>query len=122
MTKQKLILSSLLFMFCVAGLLWLAKSPGNVMARAERKDARGNPYTITVRSFGRRYSTELAFGDLHYPISSYFFGESSSDITNAVITWDELGKFGVAFDDGDIIIRCSWSDAGAHWERDSRWK
>jgi hypothetical protein len=90
---------------------------GKLVTRLQKKDAGDYTHTVTVRQFAGRFRTEL--GDEGYrgrvlPVSSYEFYEGSYPIKSATITWPELHRFSVSFDNG-ITVDCSWSETNVVW-------
>jgi hypothetical protein len=90
---------------------------GKVVSRLQKKDAGGYVHTVTVRKFAGRFNTELSdegSGSRILRVSSYEFYEGSYPITNAAISWPELQKFSVSFDNG-VTVDCSWSRTNCIW-------
>jgi hypothetical protein len=85
---------------------------GKVVAQLQKKDAGGDTHTITVRQFAGRFRTELGEEGSEgrvLPVSSYEFYEGSDPITAATISWPELHRFTVSFDNG-VFVECSWTN------------
>jgi len=95
-----------------------ASSP-ELVTQLQKKDAGGYTHTVTVRQFAGRFRTELGEQGVHgrvLAVSSYEFYEGSYPIKSATITWPELHRFSVSFDNG-IIVDCSWSETNVVWTR-----
>ena len=90
---------------------------GKLVAQLQKKDAGGYTHTVTVRQFAGRFRTELGGEGSEgrvLLVSSYEFYEGSSPIKSATITWPELHKLSVSFDNG-ITVDCSWSETNVVW-------
>ena len=92
---------------------------GKLVARLQKKDAGGYVHSVTVREFAVRFRTELSeegrpVRDL--PVSSYEFYEGSDPITAANITWPDLHKFTVSFNNA-VTIDCAWNETNCTWTR-----
>jgi len=95
-----------------------ASSP-ELVTQLQKKDAGGYTHTVTVRQFAGRFRTELGEQGVHgrvLAVSSYEFYQGSYPIKSATITWPELHRFSVSFDNG-IIVDCSWSETNVVWTR-----
>jgi hypothetical protein len=99
----------------MAGLALLGCSNGEVLARADKMDGRGFPYTVTAKKLSGRYRVEIRFNH-SYPVSSYEFYASSDPANSATITWEQLGDFTVVFGVG-TSVHCSWDEHKATWEQ-----
>ena len=104
-------------------LAWGYVSPsrahGKVVARLQKKDSGGYVHTVTVRQFAGRFNTELSeegkpVRDL--PVSTYQFFEGSDPITTATISWPELQRFTVRFDNS-VTVDCSWNETNCVWTK-----
>ena len=78
---------------------------GKLLARLQKKDAGGYAHSVTVRQFDGRFRTELSdegrpLRDL--PVSTYEFYEGSDPITAASISWPDLHRFSVSFNNGEL--------------------
>ena len=102
-------------------LAWGYVSPsrphGKVVARLQKKDSGGYIHTVTVRQFAGRLNTELSeegkpVRDL--PLSSYEFYEGSDPIKTVTISWPELQRFTVSFNNG-VTVDCSWVATNCVW-------
>src|SRR6266481_1206997 len=92
---------------------------GKFVAQLQKKDAGGHTHTVSVRQFAGRFRTELGEQGVHgrvLAVSSYEFYQGSYPIKSATITWPELHRFSVSFDNG-IIVDCSWSETNVVWTR-----
>jgi hypothetical protein len=92
---------------------------GKRIARLQKKDSGGYVHSVTVRQFAGRFRTELSeegrpVRDL--PVSSYEFYEGSYPITAATISWPDLHKFTVSFNNG-VTIECAWNETNCNWTR-----
>src|ERR1035437_1622090 len=123
MRKRGAIIFVLLLLATAAVLgvayLSLTGPHGKLVARLQKKDAGGYVHSVTVRQFGGRFRTELSdegrpLRDL--PVSCYEFYEGSDPITGASITWPELHKFSVSFNNG-VMIDCAWNETNCSWAR-----
>ncbi len=121
MSKRAATIIALGVLLIVVLVSWGSASRGNphgkVVARLQKKDAGGYVHTVTVRQFAGRFNTELSDEgqpDRDLPVSSYEFYEGSVPITRATISWPELQRFSVSFDNG-IRVDCSWSTTNCIW-------
>ncbi len=125
MSKSKLILSGIAVVFVIA--IYVAENPREItiMAKAEKPASTYDYYAVTVKRWrdhhrGGRYKqyNDLFGMELSHrggmPVSAYEL-EPSQPVTNVVISWPELGRFAVTFDDG-LTVKCTWSDSKAVWE------
>jgi len=92
---------------------------GKAVARAQKKDAGRSVHSVTVRQFGGRFRTELSeegrpVRDL--PVSSYEFYEGSDPITAATISWPDLHRFSVSFNNR-VTVDCAWNETNCTWTR-----
>jgi hypothetical protein len=92
---------------------------GKLVARLQKKDAGGYVHSVTVRQFAGRFRTELSdegrpIRDL--PVSCYEFYQGSDPITAASITWPDLQRFTVSFNNG-VTIECAWNETNYSWTR-----
>src|SRR6266508_1941429 len=93
-----------------------ASSP-ELVTQLQKKDAGGYTHTVTVRQFAGRFRTDLGEQAVHgrvLAVSSYEFYEGSYPIKSATITWPELHRFSVSFDNV-IIVDCSSSETNVVW-------
>jgi hypothetical protein len=104
----------------LAGAYYSLTAPhGKLVARLQKTDEGGYVHSVTVRQFAGRFRTELSdegrpVRDL--PVSSYEFYEGSVPIIRAIITWPEVNKFSVTFNNG-VIIDCTWNETNCIWTR-----
>lgn len=90
---------------------------GKLIARLQKKDRGGYVHSVTVRQFAGRFRTELSEEGYHardLPVSCYEFYEGSDPITSATISWPDLRKFTVKFNNG-ITIDCAWNETNCNW-------
>ena len=120
MSKKRVIIFGIV-LAAVALLGWgyasLTGPHGKIVAHLQKIDASGYTHIVTVRQFAGRFRTELGDeGDRGraLPVSSYEFYEGSYPIKSATITWPDLHRFSVSFDNG-TTVDCSWSEANVVW-------
>jgi len=96
----------------------LTSPHGKLVARVQRKDTGGYVHSVTVRQFSGRFRTELSsegeFCDL--PVSTFELYEGSDPITAASISWPDLRRFSVRFNNG-ITVDCTWNETNCTWTR-----
>ena len=120
MFKKRIIIGGIItavVALLVVGYTSLTAPHGKLIAQLQKKDAGGYTHTVTVRQFAGRFRTELGDEGSQgrvLPVSSYEFYEGSFPIKSAAITWPELHKFSVSFDNG-ITVDCSWSETNVVW-------
>ena len=120
MSKKRGIICSIV-LAAVALLGWgyalLSGPHGKLVTQLQKKDAGGYTHTVSVRQFAGRFRTELGEQGVRVlPVSSYECYEGSYPIKSATITWPELHRFSVSFDNG-ITVDCSWSETNVVWTR-----
>ena len=119
-TKQiSIVVGGVVLLAAICAYVSLSGRHGKVVARLQQKDPRGYTHSVTVRQFAGRFNTELSdegqpARDL--PVSSYEFYEGSDPITGATITWPELHRFTVRFNNG-VAVDCSWRETNVVWTR-----
>src|SRR2546427_5570362 len=120
MRKRAIILVLLLLVIgtALATAYHLLSGPHRkLVARLQKKDAGGYVHSVTIRQFAGRFRTELSeegqpVRDL--PVSCYEFYEGSDPITTATISWPQLQRFTVSFNNG-VTVDCSWNVSNCIW-------